>query len=356
MGVPGGPEGSAQRVRREHGHGLHRDRRPQGGRKEEGRVRPALAQDARLLRHDVPGQAEDPARRGAGDGRGLLTRLRMGARANLSARVSAYMRLYIYWRICASAHLGGYASAPLCGSGFARQGAGAGRRLPLDIVLDLFGHPHGVRVGVDPVLPGLGVVVLGEAVRGVLDALERAVRADEVAPARLRADMPHGRLDIEPRLEHLRHRDAADVVLRVVEVEPAVPAERDGISLGHGHVVHDAAVCARGVDLVHGVAELVGRDEGAVRDVFGVLSDLVGREAHLDGAGHVDVAGHVEGVIEGADDRDLARIALLDHMGRLLVCVVQRRPAAHELRGLHELGVEVPVAGAVNLVVGDIIA
>ena len=209
-------------------------------------------------------------------------------------------------------------------------------------------------VGVDPMLPGLGVVALGEAVGGMPDVLERAAGADEVAAARLGAYMPHGRLDVEPGLEHLRHRDAAHVVLRVVEVEPAVLPERDGISLGHGDVVHDAAVRARRVDLVHGVAELVGRDERVVRDVFGVLADLLGREAHLDGAGHVDVARHVEGVVERADYGDLRGVALLDHMGRGLVCVVEVRPAPHEVAGLDELGVEVPVPGAVDLLVGDV--
>ena len=48
------------------------------------------AQDARLLRHDGPGQAEDPARRREGDGRGLLSR----ARAHIST--PAYMRMRIY--------------------------------------------------------------------------------------------------------------------------------------------------------------------------------------------------------------------------------------------------------------------
>ena len=111
---------------------------------------------------------------------------------------------------------------------------------------------------------------------------------------------------------------------------------------------------ARRVDLVHGVAELVGRDERVVRDVFGVLADLLGREAHLDGAGHVDVARHVEGVVERADYGDLRGVALLDHMGRGLVCVVEVRPAPHEVAGLDELGVEVPVPGAVDLLVGDV--
>lgn len=63
---------------------------PRAGGRKKGRVGPALAQDARLLRHDGPGQAEDPARRREGDGRGLLSR----ARAHIST--PAYMRMRIY--------------------------------------------------------------------------------------------------------------------------------------------------------------------------------------------------------------------------------------------------------------------
>lgn len=64
------------------------DPRAGGRKKDESALQ--VAQDADLLRHDEPGQAEDPARRREGDGRGLLSR----ARAHIST--PAYMRMRIY--------------------------------------------------------------------------------------------------------------------------------------------------------------------------------------------------------------------------------------------------------------------
>ena len=63
-----------------------------GGRKKD---ESALAQDADLLRHDEPGQAEDPARRREGDGRGLLSR----------ARAHQHTGIYAHAHISIAAHL-----------------------------------------------------------------------------------------------------------------------------------------------------------------------------------------------------------------------------------------------------------
>ena len=187
VGVAGGPASAAQRVRREHGHGLTEIGDPRAG----GRKKDESALRWRKMRtyYDMMNPAKqrtllDVARAMAEDSEPC-------ACAHQRTGIYAHAHISIA-RICAARNLGICANQP-CAGARGRTTALRLRRL----VLGDGRRPHGMGVGVDPMLPGLGVVVLGEAVGGMPDVLERAAGADEVAAARW-CYMPHGRLDIEP--------------------------------------------------------------------------------------------------------------------------------------------------------------